>query len=349
MLRAQNVEAGKLIEVLKEYCNIVEPRGEGCNSIVFKSEKTKFDKRFIKDAAEYLKGKVDNYEDYLRIGFALASLGEEGREYFLSICKNNPQHSEDTEEILNKKFDGLIKDYRGDITLGSFFEIAKRYGFKSSKIRFWLIDRDKVKIIRNTLIEFLEAKGFEKIFLGKDYIFIQIKNNIVWEISPVIIKDYVLEYINELTDQGLRMIVKECLIRNANTLFNETTLECLQTVEPNFVEDTKEKALFFFNNCFVEVTDADIKIKYYEEMKDNIWEKQLIKRDFSFTNDKADFKQFITNVCKNDPSRINSLKSAIGYSLHSYKDPTRAKAIIFADEKLSENAFGRSGKGLVHK
>lgn len=33
--------------------------------------------------------------------------------------------------------------------------------------------------------------------------------------------------------------------------------------------------------------------------------------------------------------------------MHGYTDPTRTKAIIFTDEKLSDKAFGRSGKGLV--
>ncbi len=33
--------------------------------------------------------------------------------------------------------------------------------------------------------------------------------------------------------------------------------------------------------------------------------------------------------------------------LHNYKDSTNAKAIIFLDEKLSDGAYGRSGKGLV--
>ena len=35
--------------------------------------------------------------------------------------------------------------------------------------------------------------------------------------------------------------------------------------------------------------------------------------------------------------------------LHTYKDPSFAKAVVFIDEKLSEGAFGQSGKGLVIK
>lgn len=33
--------------------------------------------------------------------------------------------------------------------------------------------------------------------------------------------------------------------------------------------------------------------------------------------------------------------------MHNYKDSTNAKAVIFLDEKLSDGAYGRSGKGLV--
>jgi hypothetical protein len=47
--------------------------------------------------------------------------------------------------------------------------------------------------------------------------------------------------------------------------------------------------------------------------------------------------------------RYEALKSSIGYLLHTYKDPSIAKAIIFIDEKMSEGASGRSGKGLVVK
>jgi hypothetical protein len=59
------------------------------------------------------------------------------------------------------------------------------------------------------------------------------------------------------------------------------------------------------------------------------------------------FEEYGNNVCRNDVSRINALRPAIGYLIHSYKDPTRTKAIIFTDEKLSDKASGRSGKGLV--
>ena len=61
------------------------------------------------------------------------------------------------------------------------------------------------------------------------------------------------------------------------------------------------------------------------------------------------FEDFLFNVCRNEVKRYEALKSGIGYLLHTYKDPSIAKAIVFIDEKLSDGAFGRSGKGLVIK
>ncbi|MEW6195602.1 MAG: bifunctional DNA primase/polymerase [Bacteroidota bacterium] len=365
-----NIGVGKLIEVLKEFCVLesesnaekvsevnskdkkdpASPDKSGFAETSIKDIKNKIvDKRFVKDAAEFLNGKIDNYDEYLRIGFALASLGEEGREFFLLIGKDNPKYPEDTEAVLNKKFDSLLKDYRGNITLGTFFEIAKKFGFTFPKKSFWHITEGKVSIIRNLLIEFLEEEGFGKIFLGKDYIYIQVTHNIVREVTTVIIKDFVLDYVNEISDTGLKSLVREIIIKTAKNLFSDATLECLKTLELDYVEDGKDKVLFFFKNCFVVVTETDVVTRNFDELKGCIWERQLIKRDFVKASTDSDFKQFVKNVCRNNEQRINALKSAIGFLLHSFKDPACTKAIIFLDEKLSDNAYGRSGKGLIAK
>jgi len=350
----QNISVGRLISTLKEFCVFENESPSTSRGMVIKKESkmarrnsTSLDERYVKEAAEFFKGIVDNYDDYLRVGLALASLGEEGREYFLLITKDNPKYPQDTEAVLNKKFDGHLNDYRGDITLGTFFEIAKKYGFEFPQMKFWQIEGGKANILRNVFIEFLEDAGFGKMYLGNDYLFVKVNNNIVSEVTTGIIKDYVLSYVDKITDSGLRRSIKESLIRNAKTLFSESTLECMQIVELDFVEDTKDKAMFFFNNCFIEVTANEIKNKNYEELDGNVWENQIVKRNYSPSKDQSDFESFAKNICRADISRMNSLKSAIGFSLHRYKDPTRTKAIIFIDEKLSDNAFGRSGKGVV--
>jgi len=364
----KNVGVGKLIEVLKEFCVLESERKDEKREILLqasrrdrqdrleyvrrekldaRSKNSKNEERFLKEAAEFIKAKINNYDEFMRIGFALASVGEAGREIFLTVAGDNPNYPTDTEAVLNKKFDGFLKDYRGDITLGTFFEIAKKYDYEFPKARFWSIAEGKANIIRNNFIEFLESVGFGKMYLGKSYLLIQEHNNIVKEVAEVNIKDFVINYINEFDESGTRKLVREALIRSAKTLFGTATLECLQTVTPVFAEDTKIKSLFFFKTCFVEVSAVEIKTKRYNELHGNTWEKQLIQRDFNISDFQSDFEKFISNVCRNDVDRINSLRSAIGYLLQSYKDPTRTKAIIFIDEKLSDNAFGRSGKGVV--
>lgn len=344
-----HVSTGKLIRTLKEFCVLINEKETVASESksLLKNNSTSMNMRFVKEAAEFLRGRIDNYEDYYRLSFALASLGEAGREYFLMIGKDNPKYPQETEAELNKKFDVNLKNYRGDVTLGTFFEIAKRYGFEFPKLNFWKIENGKVDISRNLFIEYLEAEGFGKTYLGKNYIFLHVNNNIVDETTPGRIKDYVFDYIDKINPNVPVKQIKEILIRNAKTLFSESTLECMKVVNLNILEETKDQATFYFNNCFVEVTRTEIIIKNYEKLDGFVWEKQLIKRDFSLTNENSVFEKFVKNVCRNNQSRINALISAIGYSLHSYKDPTRTKAIIFIDEKLSENAFGRSGKGLV--
>ncbi|MDQ3020096.1 MAG: hypothetical protein M3R36_05955 [Bacteroidota bacterium] len=104
-----------------------------------------------------------------------------------------------------------------------------------------------------------------------------------------------------------------------------------------------------FKNCFVKVTGIEITIHNYSELNGLIWDKQRIEREFHYTEDDSDFEVFIKNIGRNDIARINSLISAIGYLLHSYKDSSNAKAIIFCDERIGDGSNGRCGKSLVGK
>lgn len=360
-----NVWIGKLLEAIKTFCEMgaaneratYENNHEGVNEKLSDStalrrdrELKEYEKRLLKNAANYLKGKIDNYDDWLRIGFALASLGEKGRKYFIKISKDNSKYPKDTEASLNKKFDSLLKDYTGEITLGSFFDIAKKYGWIKPVKQFWKIQNNKAEIGKADLIELLEEEGFGKILVEKSPLYIKVNNNVVSDVNNVIIKDYVLNYVQEKINKGwVKKLVKEKVITSAKTIFSDATLECLHTLNLDFVKDTKEKSYFFYDNCLVEVTKTKIIGKPYNELKGFIWERQKVNRKFRRGNTDTVFVKFLMNICRKDTKRLYALSSAIGYLLHRYKNPTVTKAIIFIDEKLSENAFGRSGKGVVAK
>jgi archaellum biogenesis ATPase FlaH len=70
---------------------------------------------------------TEDYEDWLKIGFSLCPLEEDGRSFYHSISKMSSKY--DKREV-NDKFSSLLVNYNGEISLGSFFFIAEQYGIK---------------------------------------------------------------------------------------------------------------------------------------------------------------------------------------------------------------------------
>ena len=312
-----------------------------------------FDEQIVKSATDYLSKnmRADCYDEWMRIGFALASEGEKGRKYFVEMSLNNENYS-DTEEELNTKFTSFLRDRKGEVTLGSLFKIAKDYGWRRPDKRFWTKLKDKIHINRMEFIEFLQENGFYRYNVDGSNILIRIKDNRVKQIEPYEIKAYTKKYIKKLTatDEGItRNEILEAIMKGNNVYFTQGLFEFFDEIEIEFARDTMYKSFVFFTNCFVEVTADEIKPKDYNELEGMVWEEQINRREFRLTDNESVFDKFLLNICRGDLERYYALRSGIGYLLHRYKDPSRAKAVIFLDENLSEGAFGRSGKSLVGK
>ena len=67
---------------------------------------------------------TESYDDWISIGFSLASLGEEGREYFHIVSSQNAKY---TERETDRKFDGFLRG-NGRIGIGTFFHYCKQFG-----------------------------------------------------------------------------------------------------------------------------------------------------------------------------------------------------------------------------
>lgn len=67
---------------------------------------------------------TSNYADWISIGFSLSTLGENGREYYHIISRQNAKYSE---RETNKKFDSFLKD-NSRIGIGTFIHYCKMYG-----------------------------------------------------------------------------------------------------------------------------------------------------------------------------------------------------------------------------
>jgi hypothetical protein len=352
------VELEKIIRCLQKHC-ITEKRSskeESCEkpATVFK-EKRYFDEDTLLSAVTHIGEKLPkgSYDEWVKCGFACASLGEIGYAYFEMMSSANPNYTDTDVEIRNK-FDELLKDYDGRITLGTLYRIAEIYGWRKPFLKFWELDeKGRVRIVRTKFKKFLEREGFFKIKKDKQYLFVRSEQNIVEEFDPIFVKDYVLNHLHNIAIEEFegtnRAEVIDALIKGAGQYFVTTFFEFLITKEIEFQRDSKEIAFLFFKNGFVRVTKDEAIIYEYRQLDKYIWKRQIIDGEFNPSTAHTDFEDFQFNICSKDPERFRALKTAMGYLAHNYKDPNQAKAIIFIDEKLSEGAFGRSGKGLVIK
>ncbi len=350
------IQVEKLIEVISKYFEteeIVTKRSTQTKEV--KEEASPYDKDKLESALEHLSKNLPSncYEEWYRVGFALVPYGETGRKYFVDMSLANPNYN-DTEDQLNIKYDELIKDYDGRVTLGSLFHIAENYGWIKPIIKFWSVDeKGGIKISRTRFKRLLESEGFCKYRIESSYLFVRIRQNIVEEIDCVDVKERVMQYLESFAVEDLegttRTELIDALIKSANQLFSIQFLEFLITRNIEFSKDCDKKGFFYFQNGYIEIDEDRSQFNDYKSLEKHIWRKQIIKRNYARTEKRTMYEDFIFNICRKEVKRYEALKSAIGFLLHTYKDPSNAKAIIFIDEKLSEGSFGRSGKGMVIK
>ena len=117
------VEEGEPEEKIKQYVNMA-PDGF--------IEVLDVDTAELEKAVKAISGKINSYEEWYRVGFSLASLGEEGRKHWIKISEN-PNYK-DTPKEINYKFDTFLKDKRNQLSIGTLFHIAEGYGYKRTKI-----------------------------------------------------------------------------------------------------------------------------------------------------------------------------------------------------------------------
>lgn len=241
----------------------------------------------------------------------------------------------------------------------------KSYQFDGEKLQtdypFWIYNgmingKPNFSLESGLFVEWLgkELSLYKCKSFGVDEIFVQVKNNVITEKTRSEIKTDTKEIIH-------KQDIKNAVSKN-HRLFSREALEWLEYTEVKPLRDTKDAAFLYFKNCFVKITAKGWEAQSYEEIKGHIWEKDIINYDFEGTKNTNfadfDFNKFLLKITssetgegwKADQKRYNSLLSSIGYLLHTYKDPTKAKAVFLVDEKSRPDEHnGRTGKSLIIK
>jgi hypothetical protein len=208
--------------------------------------------------------------------------------------------------------------------------------------------------------ELLKTLG---VFTKKEYnteVFVRKVENVLIEISIKDIKEIINEYLNQIPELEVKVdglyesysseAQIETFYRQTNIVINEGFLEYLQKEESEILKDTANVAYFPFQNGVIEVTKDFIKkTDFCDLIEKVVWQNNIIKHDIKNKNQGGHFSTFITNVCNQDLLRIDALKSAIGYLLHSYNHSSGGQMVLLYDEMITDlnNPQGGTGKGLI--
>ena len=221
---------------------------------------------------------------------------------------------------------------------------------EEEKVKFWFREKGQLKIDNILFVYFLNQLDFRLYRLGKDYIFTRVINNVVEETDTVGMKEVIMNYLAdhmEFCDDVKALELLKLIAKQTPEIFARGNLEYLEKLNDEFKKDTRAESFIYFRNCFVCVTAEGHSVHKYEELDKPIWKNQMLDREFYETEGECDFKSFVFKISGNDAGRYDSFRSVIGYLLHTYKDPSIAKAIIFMDEKLDDGSNGGCGKSLL--
>lgn len=213
---------------------------------------------------------------------------------------------------------------------------------------FWYYTKKGAVIIDNFKYKkYLESMNVFKHYPNTDsesYLFIQKDGNFIDTTYESKIKDLVLKHLYNINKIDVWNMMSERPL-----YFKKEYLSFLETPKIKISKDTKESSIVYYKNTAVQITKNDFKLIKYDDVSGYVWKKQVIDRDINLTPESDGmFKTFLWKIASENKERYYTLKSVIGYLLHSYKDKSLNKAIIFNDELISDTPNGGSGKGLFH-
>lgn len=163
----------------------------------------------------------------------------------------------------------------------------------------------------------------------------------------------------------------------ARCKWEPTRLKMLDPIPDERHTDSEGECFFYFRNTVIKVTTDGIeKLPYLPESRlvetkyhhpadsssfcfrlakvketvpgldGYINARQMIDHNIKLSDEEGDFARFVALICNEEANRIKALKSALGYLMHRYKNPSQVKAIVLTDESLTDENGG-TGKGLL--
>lgn len=234
-------------------------------------------------------------------------------------------------EFDSEKVSQEIKIIKSSINTSEFWKINEKGKIEISPYRFKL---------------YLESLQYFKYYPSektKTFLFIKKDENFIDIITEFQIKDEVLR--NLVANNNLDAFDVSA---DKLSLFTSRYLSMIDTAEVLIEKDTSEFAMIYYKNLALKITKNSIEKIKYEDINSFVWKTQIIDRDYvDVDHHKSQFRSFIWFASGQNRDKYNTMKSVIGYLLHSYKTASNNRAIIFNDETISDTPNGGSGKGII--
>lgn len=222
-------------------------------------------------------------------------------------------------------------------------------------IKFFRVNGDNVEIEHAKFKMYIHSLGIWRYQLDqKNFIFVQIQDSIIREITIPEIKNMVLDHLSFTLTRDKEVVIEK-IHKMIHMLFGQHLLETLPATNIESLQDPHNLSYLFFKNCFVTITAEQIDIKSFDFLPQSIWYSRIINRvlmdlEKVATMGPSEFELFCNLICGNNDKKILSLKSILGYLLHGYKDPSNPRAVIISEKQSEEHSLipnGRTGKGLL--
>lgn len=226
-----------------------------------------------------------------------------------------------------------------------------------------------ISISSYSLGKYAQDLGFAKHYFTNEktttpnYVYKQ-NSNIIELVSPIRLHEVVIDELESRAGSPGSIPVEELprvidKLVESKILTSQELLITMEELDKPIISDTSDTGIFPFKNGVATVTRENIYFDSLATVNGYIWSTQVIPRNFELGTyeeaERSDFFQFLCNITTSrtstgwteNPDRFKTLYTLIGYLLHSYKDPTNPRAVIFMDASLAGEPTGRTGKGLI--
>lgn len=245
--------------------------------------------------------------------------------------KKNAEIINEFSEIPSEKLETEITLIRNSVKVDEFWRYNRKGEIEIQPYRFKI---------------YLESLNYFKYYPNgktKTFIFIKKDGKFVDALTEFQIKDDVLSRL--VADD--RIDAFDCAA-DKTRIFSSNYLNLIDTAQITIQRDTYDYAMLYYQNVAVRVYRDKVETISYDDFNDFVWKNTVIERNFvNVDHHNSQFRSFIWYCAGQSVEKYNTLKSVIGYLLHSHKTSSNNKAIILNDETISDTPNGGSGKGII--